>query len=100
MFWKKAWRMIRITIIILYGLAMFALIGSLSFIIWLTIADKSAITNSNVVNSLSLAIGLVSMPGVLVSSLSIVEMNSKKKFKATMHCPNCKHNIDLKLVED
>ena len=98
--WKKVWRKLKIIWFLIYITACIIVVGGLGFITWLAMADGKSLNNSFVVTFLSLGIGLVSLPGAFVQLVSIIDLNKKKKYKATTVCPKCKHKVDLTMTED
>lgn len=97
---KKIWRWVKIVYSLLFILSILALISVLGFLMTGILLDKNSLLNAATMNSITLIMGLVSLPGILVQLMSLLEINEKKKFTATTKCPNCRHLIDLKLTED
>ncbi|WP_236418785.1 hypothetical protein [Paenibacillus sp. JJ-223] len=62
--------------------------------------DQKALLNAAIINSLTLIMALISLPGILVQLVSLLEINEKKTFTVTTKCPNCRHLVDLKVKED
>lgn len=99
MTWKNIKRRAKITWILFYFVAVILFVGWTAVMTWLTMNNSKAVDNSHVVNYLSLAIGLASLPGALFQLLSLVEINKKKEYLATMPCPKCRNKVDITLQE-
>ncbi|MCR8633475.1 hypothetical protein [Paenibacillus radicis (ex Xue et al. 2023)] len=97
---KKIWTWVKVISLLISGLFVILMITFLAFLISSTISDKEAIVDSVHINRLALILGGLSLPGVLISFTSLVDLNSKKKFIVTMPCPKCKHLVDIKLIEE
>lgn len=97
---KKIWRWVKITYSLLFIFSIVALVSVLGFLMTGILIDKNSLLNAATMNSITLIMGLVSLPGILVQLISMLEINEKKRFTFTTKCPNCKHLIDLKLTED
>lgn len=98
--WKTIWHYAKLTGILIYIILVIFLVGSLGIVTWLAMADEKAMTNSYLVNSLSLGIGLLSLPGAFIQLVTMVNLNKKKSYTATTVCPKCRHKVDLKMIED
>lgn len=94
------WRKLKLFWLIFYVLCVTFFVGGLGFITWVAMADGKSLTNSYVVNFLSLGIGLISLPGAFIQLVRVIDLNKKKTFTATTVCPKCRHKVDLTLTED
>ncbi|MFE1631069.1 hypothetical protein ACFLFF_30505 [Brevibacillus reuszeri] len=94
----ETWRWIKFSLFAIWGLAvviMFLLVFVSGFGL---LSDEQAIQNAILFNRVTLVMALMSLPGALVSFLDIVK-NDKKKYAASMKCPNCRHLIEVELKE-
>lgn len=97
---KKIWRWIRISYSLLFILSVVILISVLGFILSGTLNDQQALLNTATINSITLIMAFISLPGILVQLTSLLFINEKKTFTATKKCPNCRQLVELKLTED
>lgn len=97
---KKLWRWIKIVYGITFIFSIVALVTVLGFLLFNILVDKQALVNTATINSITLIMGLVSLPGILVQLLSLLDVNQKKTYTLEQKCPNCKHLVDFKLTED
>lgn len=92
--WKSIWKWSIFIFQLVYGLIIFGLVIALGFMI-----TSALRTEVNTMNIISLVIGLFSLPGIIISFLTMFDINKKKQFKLTTNCPKCKHLIDLRMEE-
>jgi hypothetical protein len=97
--WKKLFKILKITSKIAYALIIVLLAVALFIVLSGTLVDKTAILDSKRINTIGIMIGLLSIPGIMISFSSLFEKN-KKQFKATSVCPHCRHRIDFNLEEE
>ncbi|WP_145047887.1 hypothetical protein [Paenibacillus xylanexedens] len=97
---KNIWKWIKIGYGIFFILSIVGFVGVLAFLMFGMLRDDKALVNTAAMSSVTLLLGIASLPGVLVQLLSLLEINQKKTFTATKKCPNCRHTIDLKITED
>ena len=97
---RKIFRWVKIIWLLLYVILVTIGVSWIAIMTWLALADDNAINNSQMVNFLSLTIGLASLPGAFVQLITIIDINKKKEYIATTQCPKCRHNVDLRLIED
>ena len=97
---KNIWRWIRIIYGILFIFSVVGMISVLGFIIFGVLKDQQALINTATINSITLIMAGVSLPGILVQLVSLLEINQKKSYTATTICPKCRHHVDLKMTED
>lgn len=97
---KKIWRWIKIVYSLTYIVGVVILIVSLGFTLSGVLVDQKALVNTATINSITLVIALISLPGIFVQLLSLLDVHFKKTFTATTKCPKCKHLVELKLSED
>lgn len=100
MIWKKIKRWSKVLFLLAYGIFSLFVVLFLGFMIFLTVSNKSALVDSATINSISMYIAFVSLPGILMSLFTMVDFNKKKKFKATNICPHCKHKYDFSIEEE
>jgi hypothetical protein len=96
---KRIWKWTKLLLALMYGIMIFLFVIALLFTTFATLTNKELLVNTETVNRIALLMGLISLPGAMISLFSMFDFKSKK-YTVTTHCPNCKHNIDLKLVED
>ncbi|MNW56986.1 hypothetical protein D3C74_347510 [compost metagenome] len=97
---KKVWFWMKIIYGFTFIFSVVLLVIILGFLMSNILADKQALVNTATINSITLIMGLVSLPGVLVQLLSLLEINQKKTYTLEQKCPKCKHLVDFKLTED
>ncbi|OOC59064.1 hypothetical protein BBD40_25795 [Paenibacillus ihbetae] len=85
---KLIWLIAATTVFVLLTVAMFA-----------TLMDSKAIVNTSLINAMALTLGFLSIPGIFVQMFSLM-FPKKKEYIATTKCPNCKHTVDIKLIEE
>lgn len=93
---KKIFRWVKIIWFLAYIILITGFIAWLGFMTWSTMMNEGA---ANPVNFISLAIGMVSLPGAFVQLISLSDINNKKEYIATTKCPNCRQTVDLRLKE-
>lgn len=99
MTFKKIWRWVKIGYYIFFVVAVTILVGYLGFLMFGTLTDKNAVTNTALINVITLGLGLASLPGIFVQLISMMTLNDKKEFTVSTKCHNCKHLIELKMTE-
>jgi hypothetical protein len=97
---KKIWRWTKIAYGLIFIFAIVVLISVLGIIMTGVLRDQQALQNTVTINSITLVMALLSLPGVLVQLTSLLFINEKKTFTATKKCPNCRQLVDIKLTED
>lgn len=96
---RKVWRWVRIGYGILFILAVVTVISALAIIMTAILADKAALVNTALMNSVALIMALISLPGILVQLISLM-FTREKKYIITTKCPNCKHLVDFRMKEE
>lgn len=97
---KKIWKWIRFIYALLFIISIFLLIVFLALLILGMLIDQKTLLNAAIINSLTLIMALISLPGILVQLVSLLEINDKKTFTVTTNCPKCRHLVDLRVKED
>ncbi|NUU62674.1 hypothetical protein [Paenibacillus agri] len=97
---KKIWRWIKVVYFLVFIFSIVALVAFLGILMFGALTDKTILVNTATINAITLIMGLVSLPGILVQLVSLLEINNKKTFTLEKKCPNCKQLIELKLTED
>ncbi|MGN7167940.1 hypothetical protein ACTHSJ_18940 [Paenibacillus cellulositrophicus] len=100
MIFKKIWRILKIVYSIVFIFVILGIVSLIAIIMYGALADKKALVNSALINSITLILGLLSLPGIIVQLISMLTINEKKKYIAETKCPNCKHLVDIKLREE
>ncbi|MEK4994488.1 hypothetical protein [Paenibacillus sp. FSL H7-0918] len=93
-------RWVKIIFSFLYIFAIGAVIALMGLMITVAFIDDQAITNTALINRLTLLLAGLSLPGLIVQLLSFLTINDKKTFTLEKKCPHCKQLIELKLTED
>ncbi|GEM_PF-2147850 len=97
---KKVWRWVKIIYGLLFIFLIVLLIIVLGLILTGALKDQQALQNTVTMNSITLVMAMLSLPGILVQLTSLLFINEKKTFRATTKCPNCRQLVDIKLTED
>jgi len=97
---KNIWKWVRFVFLILYLLFIVVFIPLLGVIMYGTLTNTQLVTNSEAVNSIALIIGMLSLPGLIVQLVSIIDINKKRNYTLTCKCPNCRQLVDMKMKED
>ncbi|OXM17336.1 hypothetical protein [Paenibacillus herberti] len=84
---------------VVYALTIILVILFLGFFLIGGIASKTLIKDTVFVNSMALFLGALSLPGITAQLFDLVHQE-KKKFMATTCCPNCKHQVELRISEE
>ncbi|AIQ24280.1 hypothetical protein [Paenibacillus sp. FSL H7-0737] len=100
MIFKKMKRWVKIVFGLLFFFTILGVTGLIGIMIFLAFIDDQAITNTALINRLTLLLAGLSLPGLIVQLLSFLTINDKKTFTLEKKCPHCKQLIELKLTED
>jgi hypothetical protein len=90
----------RLIFILLGLLGVMAWIILIGYLILGALSDSEMLKNTVFMNQIALFLGLSSLPGIVTTFISFVELNEKKIFTLEKKCPHCKQLIELKLTED
>ncbi|OMF17023.1 hypothetical protein BK131_03345 [Paenibacillus amylolyticus] len=97
---KKIWKWIRFIYALLFIISIVLLVVFLGLLILGMLIDQKTLLNAAIINSLTLIMALISLPGILVQLVSLLEINDKKTFTVTTNCPKCRPLVDLRVKED
>ncbi len=100
MIFKKMKRWVKIVFGLLFIFTILGVTGLIGIMIFLAFIDDQAITNTALINRLTLLLAGLSLPGLIVQLLSFLTINDKKTFTLEKKCPHCKQLMELKLTED
>lgn len=100
MTFRKMKRWVKIVFGLLFIFATVGVIGLIGIMIFLAFIDDQVITNSAIINRITLLLAGISLPGLIIQLLSLLTINEKKTFTLEKKCPHCKQLIELKLTED
>ncbi|MNV94987.1 hypothetical protein D3C71_1898360 [compost metagenome] len=97
---KKIWQFLKILYGLFYIAAILVMGLVLSYLIIVTMGSKTLLEDAFTINFIALGIAFISIPGLIVQLISLMDINKKKTYTLTTKCPNCKHLVDFKLTED
>lgn len=100
MMFRQIWRWVRIVYSLFFIFAVVVLVAVLGFLMFGILIDQKALVNAATVNSITLIMGLVSLPGIVVQLMTLLTINDRKQYIATTKCPNCRHTVDIRIVEE
>ncbi|QJC52918.1 hypothetical protein HGI30_15980 [Paenibacillus albicereus] len=80
------------------GLTVLIFILFFGFMLLVGVNSVDVLKDSIFMNRVALILGALSIPGLLTQLLDIIH-EDKKEFTATTCCPNCKHNVEIRLSE-
>ncbi|WP_440960570.1 hypothetical protein ACN6KS_22740 [Paenibacillus nitricinens] len=97
---KRTWHFLKILYALIY-IASILIIGLvLAYLIFATMGNRAWLEDTFTINFIALALGFISLPGLIVQLMSLININKKKTFTLEKKCPHCNHLIELKLTED
>ncbi|MEK4117668.1 hypothetical protein NST44_16005 [Paenibacillus sp. FSL W8-0919] len=97
---KNIKRSARIFFGCVYILAVLSFLVLFGLLLYFAFIDDQIVLNTKIMSRMSLILAAISLPGIVVQLLSLLTINDKKKYIAETKCPNCKHTVDIKLIEE
>ncbi|MGR6127876.1 hypothetical protein [Paenibacillus sp. SER-28] len=97
---KKMGRVLRIIVSILYIFLVIGIVGLIGLMIYFAFIDEQVVTNTVIMNRITLLLAGLSLPGLVIQLVSLLTINEKKTFALTTKCPHCRHLVELKMKED
>nr|WP_278430336.1 hypothetical protein [Brevibacillus laterosporus] len=92
------WKWIANIFKLIWGLVIIGMALLIFFIGFFMLTNDKYIQNTVVFNQITLFMGILSLPGAMITLFEMIQ-NRKKELIATTKCPNCKHLIELKVKE-
>ncbi|OBA05354.1 hypothetical protein A9P44_16355 [Paenibacillus polymyxa] len=100
MTYKKIKRWTKTVLKLLFIVNVTGLVVFIGYLIFDVLTDKKALVSTPAVNSIALILGMLSLPGIVVQLVSLLNINEKKTFSLTSKCPHCRHLVEMKMKED
>ncbi|ETT45733.1 hypothetical protein C162_20406 [Paenibacillus sp. FSL R7-269] len=100
MTFRKMKRWAKIVYSLLFIFAVLGLLSLLGVLIFLAFFDEKVLTNTVIINRITLVLAGISLPGLAVQLISFLTLNEKKTYTMEANCPNCRQLVDFKLTED